>query len=62
MNQTIDPRLPLIVGVTGHRDLCEDEIPRIKGHVERLIDDLRVKYPELPILFLCAQAEGSDAT
>lgn len=61
MNQKQDPRLPLIVGVTGHRDLCANEIPQIKAHVEKLIDDLQAKYPELPLLFLCAQAEGSDA-
>ena len=39
--------IPLIVGVTGHRDLVEAELPQIRRQVRRFFGDLQARYPDL---------------
>ncbi|MGB0692542.1 MAG: hypothetical protein ACPGPD_07520, partial [Pseudomonadales bacterium] len=52
--------IPLIVGVTGHRDLIEDEIPIIKKMVRSFFLDLRESFPGLPLMLLSPLASGAD--
>jgi hypothetical protein len=52
--------VPLIVSVTGHRDLVADEIPAIRQRVEALFQKLRTDFPDRPLLVLSALAEGAD--
>lgn len=51
---------PLIIGVTGHRDLIREE----QGELQRLITDfiagLRRRFPSTPIRMMSALAEGAD--
>ena len=44
--------VPLIVGVTGHRDLVADEVPQIREQVKRFFTELQSSFPELPLLLL----------
>jgi len=53
-------RVPLIVGVTGHRDLVDDELAVIESQVRTFFDDLRHKYPDVPLLLLTSLATGAD--
>src|SRR6476620_4404328 len=50
----------LVVGVTGHRNLREAEIPRLREQVRAFFEDLRARYPGLPLSLLSSLAEGSD--
>lgn len=50
----------LVVGVTGHRNLREEEIDRIESHVKNFFTNLQQRYPDLPIRLLSSLAEGSD--
>lgn len=50
----------LIVGVTGHRDLREAEIPRLKTQVRDFFLKLRRDYPGLPLTLLSPLAAGAD--
>jgi hypothetical protein len=62
--QSLPDRLPLVIGVTGHRDLREEDVPRLEAEVARIIADLRRDYlngeGETPIIVLSAWAEGAD--
>src|SRR5271165_5474526 len=53
-------RLPFVVGVTGHRQIDPSDEPRLHAEVRRILDDLRARMPETPILVLCGMATGSD--
>ncbi len=54
------PRIPLLVGVVGHRDLVPDEVPAIRAAVEELLRTIRDAEPDVPVKLLTAQAEGAD--
>jgi hypothetical protein len=52
--------VPLVVAVTGHRDLLPAEIPGIRARVRALIVGLRDAYPDRAIMMMSALAEGAD--
>jgi hypothetical protein len=52
--------LPLVVGVTGHRDLVADEVPQIVGEVRDLFAKLQEAHPHTPIVLMSTLAEGAD--
>jgi len=57
-------RLPLVIGVTGHRDLRDQDLPRLEQEVASVLRRLRQDYldgdPKAPIVVLSALAEGAD--
>jgi len=52
--------VPLIVAVTGHRDLVADEEPQIRAHVREFLDHLLAEYPERGVTVMSPLAEGAD--
>jgi hypothetical protein len=62
--QSLPDRLPLVIGVTGHRDLRDEDVPRLEAEIARIIAGLRRDYlngdGETPIIVLSALAEGAD--
>jgi len=52
--------VPLVVAVTGHRDLLPAELPRIRERVRAFLCQLRDAYPDRSIAVMCALAEGAD--
>jgi Flp pilus assembly protein TadB len=62
--EALPDRLPLVIGVTGHRDLRDDDLPRLEREVGDIITRLRRDFlrndPETPIIVLSALAEGAD--
>jgi hypothetical protein len=52
--------VPIIIGVTGHRDIRPGDVPRLKDQVRAILDDLRHKYSTTPFLVLSPLAEGAD--
>ncbi len=52
--------VPLVVAVTGHRDLVPAEIPRIRELVRDFLRDLRDSYPDRGIAVMSSLAEGAD--
>jgi hypothetical protein len=59
-SQAVGYRLQLVIGVTGHRDLRDDEIPKIRSHVRKLFEDLQARYPTRLLRLLSPLAEGAD--
>ena len=56
--QSIDA-VPLIVGVTGHRNLVADEIPEIQAIVRKFLMSLQGRFPQLPIAVMTTMDEGA---
>jgi hypothetical protein len=52
--------VPLVVAVTGHRDLVEAELPVIRSRVRDCLFSLRYEYPSRIIVVMSALAEGAD--
>lgn len=52
--------LPLVVGVTGHRDLRSADVPILEELVWTTLVEVQKKYPHSPLLLLSPLAEGSD--
>jgi hypothetical protein len=52
--------LPLVIGVTGHRDLRTEDIPKLTELVLAEYAELRKNYPSTPITLLSALADGAD--
>jgi hypothetical protein len=58
----LDPEtaLPLVVGVTGHRDLAADALEPLREHVRAIFRQLKSDFPSTPLLLLSALADGAD--
>ncbi len=54
------PRLPLLVAVTGHRDMVADELAGIRAAVSRCLTELISRYPERELVVMTALAAGAD--
>jgi hypothetical protein len=53
-------RIPLVVGVTGHRDLRAEDIPLLEAKVREILTGLQTRYPQTPLTVLTSLAEGAD--
>lgn len=53
-------KIPVIVGVTGHRDLREQDIDRLKSAVRAGLESLQSEYPNSEIKVMTSLAEGAD--
>lgn len=53
-----DPRVPIVLGVTGHRTLPDEE--RLASKVRAELATLRDRYPHSPFVILSPLAEGAD--
>jgi hypothetical protein len=51
---------PLVVGVTGHRDLLPAEMPGIRARVREFLMHLNSEYPDRDLVLLTPLAEGAD--
>jgi hypothetical protein len=56
---TLGP-LPIVVGVTGHRDLRSQDVPLLEERVRGIFQELQSRYPSTPIVALSPLAEGAD--
>ena len=52
--------MPLVVAVTGHRDLVDSEIADIRARVRGLLTSLRKQYPSRRLRVMSPLAEGAD--
>jgi hypothetical protein len=61
--ELLPDRLPLVIGVTGHRDLRAEDRPRLEQEVAAVLETLRRDYlpdSDTPVVMLSALAEGAD--
>jgi len=55
-----DGSLPLVIGVTGHRDLRAGDIASLESVVRQVIEEFKTNLPHTPLVLLSALAEGAD--
>lgn len=52
--------LPIIIGMTGHRDIRDQDVPALKALFKGILEDFEKKYPSTPLVLLTSLAEGAD--
>ncbi|MGH8279348.1 MAG: hypothetical protein ACRETQ_07270 [Gammaproteobacteria bacterium] len=52
--------VPLVIGVTGHRDLVQQDLPRMREALKVFFACLHRQYPHTPLRLLSPLAEGAD--
>ena len=52
--------IPLVVAVTGHRDLVAAELPAIRDEVRKFLAGLLAEFPERSVTVMSPLAEGAD--
>lgn len=52
--------LPVVLGVTGHRDIREDDLAFYEAELSRFFTQLKQDYPNTPFQLLNPLAEGAD--
>src|SRR6478672_10824290 len=57
---TAKARIRLNIGLTAHRDLIADEVPRLRAEARAFFQRLRDEFPDLPLRLVSALAEGGD--
>ena len=57
---TRDGRIPVVIGVTGHRDLRPQDLSPLRERVRALFEELRLLCPSTPLVLLSPLAEGAD--
>jgi hypothetical protein len=66
MSSTTDGRkiddflIPIVIGVTGHRDLRTQDIPELERKVRTIIRGIKETYTNSPLVVLSPLAEGAD--
>jgi len=55
-----DYRIHLILGITGHIDIPEEDVDKLKEKIKEIFNELKGKYPHTPLLLLTSLAEGAD--
>ena len=53
-------KIPVIIGVTGHRNLRECDLEDLKNSVRIGLESLRAKYPHSGFAVMTCLAEGAD--
>jgi hypothetical protein len=54
------PGVPLVIGVTGHRDLRGVDEREVARAVREVFRELRARYPQTPLVLLSPLNEGAD--
>jgi len=52
--------VPLVFGVSGHRDLLTTDVPRLRKKLSEIFSRFRAAYPHTPFRLLTPLAEGAD--
>lgn len=55
-----ETKIPIMVGVTGHRDLRDEDIPRLRELICTQLKKLQRQYPHSGFIMLNSLAEGAD--
>ncbi len=53
-------RIPLVFGVSGHRDLVPADLPKLHEQLRSIFTRFRAAYPTTPFNLLTPLAEGAD--
>jgi hypothetical protein len=54
------PQIPLLIGVSGHRDLVPEQVAPLRTAVRRFLQGLQQRFPQAPLRVVSSLAEGAD--
>ena len=57
---TLPAQIPLLIGVTGHRDLVPEEAVLLRAATRRYLSTLRDRFPAAPLLLATSLSPGAD--
>jgi hypothetical protein len=60
LNYEIHGKLPIYVGITGHRQMTDQDVLRAYDRITALLATLKETYPHTPIVAVTPLAEGAD--
>ena len=60
LSAALEGRLPIVVGVTGHRHLREPDLPGYRARITKFFEHLQRRYPATPLRVISALAAGAD--
>lgn len=52
--------IPIVIGVTGHRDLRAEDAENLGGALDKIFKEFRKLYPATPFILLTSLSEGAD--
>ena len=52
--------IPFVFGVTGHRDVRDEDVPELEESVRSLFLHYQTEYPHTQLIVISALAEGAD--
>ena len=52
--------VPVVIGVTGHRDIPLEDIPRLSDYIAKALEQILHDSPNSPHVLISALAEGAD--
>ena len=55
-----DSRVPIVIAITGHRDLISADVPKIEQVLTDFLSRLQLRFSNSPFVFLSSLAEGAD--
>ncbi|MGC9187651.1 MAG: hypothetical protein ACP5GN_08225 [Fervidicoccaceae archaeon] len=50
----------LVIGITGHRDIVNEDRELLKDKIREIFKELRSRYANTPLLLITSLAEGAD--
>ena len=56
-----DVRVPIVLGVTGHRDLPSEDADALRMNIRQFFEQLQRTYPNSPFKLISGLAEGADS-
>jgi len=59
-SKSFDARVPIVIGITGHRDLVEDQLEGLQSATGHLFRQLAQQFPHTPLRVMTSLAEGAD--
>ena len=60
MLQNAEKKIPIVIGVSGHRRLRPGDLPALRASVREKLSALQADFPHSPLVMLCSLAEGAD--
>jgi hypothetical protein len=57
---SVSKRLPLVFGISGHRDLLSADVPQLRDQLLQIFARFRAAYPHTPFRLFTPLAEGAD--
>lgn len=53
-------QIPIVVGVTGHRNICAKDVPALKQQVSEALVEVRQMCGDTPVVMMSGMAQGAD--